>query len=112
MKTQLKRTTTLVIFLFTALITNAQNNKGIFGTENWFNNWTNFKPNNTDYKESTIILSGSINENQTLSKKNIYLLTDIVYVRNNATLTIEPHLAELQNQKIQETVRLERQRLL
>ncbi len=89
MKTQLKRTTTLVIFLFTALI-NAQNNKGIFGSENWFNNWTNFKPNNTDYKESTIILSGSINENHTLSKKNIYLLTDIVYVRNNATLTIEP----------------------
>ena len=29
-----------------------------------------------------------------------------------ATLTIEPHLADLQNRQIQETVRLERQRLL
>jgi hypothetical protein len=90
MKTHLKTITALAILLFTVLFSNAQNNKGIFGNENWFNNWTNFKPNNTEYKESTIILSGSITENLTLTKKNIYLLTDVFYVRNNATLTIEP----------------------
>ena len=69
---------------------NAQNSKGIFGSENWLNNWTNFKPGITEYKDPTVILSGSISENQTLFKKNIYLLNEIVYVKNNATLTIEP----------------------
>ncbi len=89
MKTQLKKFT-LLFLLSTFLLANAQNEKGIFGTENWFNNWTNFKPNNTEYKDPTILLSGIITENQTLSKKNIYLLTDVVYVKNNAVLTIEP----------------------
>lgn len=90
MKTQFTKTLFLVFLMLTILNVNAQNSKGIFGLENWLNNWTNFKPGTTEYKDPTVILSGSISENQTLFKKNIYLLNEIVYVKNNATLTIEP----------------------
>ena len=90
MKTQLKKTTILLFNLFLIINSFGQNNSGIFGTENWLNNWTNFKPGLTEYKEATIILTGSITENTTLSKKNTYLLTNTVYVINNAVLTIEP----------------------
>jgi hypothetical protein len=69
---------------------NAQITKGISGDSNWIKSWTNFKPKTTDYNESTSILSGVINKNTTLYKKNIYLLTGIVYVTSGATLTIEP----------------------
>ena len=68
----------------------AQDSKGLVGNENWFQNWTNFKPGTTEYKESSIILSGTISENITLYKKNVYRLTGQVYVTKNATLTIEP----------------------
>lgn len=90
MKTQFTKTLFLVLLMLAILNVNAQNSKGIFGSENWLNNWTNFKPGITEYKDPTVILSGSISENQTLFKKNIYLLNEIVYVKNNATLTIEP----------------------
>ncbi len=73
MKTQLKKTTLLLFNLFLMINTFGQNNNGIFGTENWFNNWTNFKPGFTDYKDATLILSGLITENTTLmKKKSIY----------------------------------------
>ena len=90
MKTQYFRKAILVYLLVLIQIAFAQNKQGIQGADNWFNNWTNFKPATTDYKESTVILLGIISENLTLYKKNIYLLTDMVYVVNNATLTIEP----------------------
>ncbi len=80
----------LSIALCNVLLVTAQNEKGIVGEVNWFKNWTNFKPKSTIYKESTILLSGEINKNTTLFKKDVYLLSGVVYVTNGATLNIEP----------------------
>ncbi len=68
----------------------SQDSKGISGNENWFQNWTSFKPNTLEYRDANIILSGNINTNTTLFKKNVYTLMGNVYVTNNATLSIEP----------------------
>src|SRR6187402_1844237 len=78
------------VFLLTVFTVNAQQEKGIFGSSNWLNNWTEFKPAKVDYGEATQILAGDITENTTLSKKDVYILQGNVYVTNNAVLTIEP----------------------
>ncbi len=80
----------LALSLLLTFNTFSQDAKGLIGDENWFQNWTNFKPATTEYKEATIILSGTINENTTLFKKNVYRITGNVYVSKNAILTIEP----------------------
>ncbi len=64
--------------------------KGIQGQTNWLESWTNFKPRTTVYKEANIILSGNIDSDMTLNRKNTYQLVGTVYVKNNANLTIEP----------------------
>jgi hypothetical protein len=81
---------TLCILLNSFILSHAQINKGISGDSNWIKSWTNFKAKTTDYNEASNILAGVINQNTTLYKKNIYLLTGNVYVTNGATLTIEP----------------------
>ncbi|MEO8235642.1 MAG: hypothetical protein ABI549_09535 [Flavobacterium sp.] len=86
----MKKTLTTVILLISLFSLNAQEINGIVGSENWFNNWTNFKPKTTEYSEPTQIISGVINENVTLYKKNTYILMNVVYVTNNAILNIEP----------------------
>ena len=68
----------------------AQQEKGIVGSSNWLNNWTEFKPGKIEYNDSNQILFGNITTNITLYKKNTYLLQGPVYVTNNAILTIEP----------------------
>jgi hypothetical protein len=69
---------------------NAQQIKGITGENNWFSNWTNFKPSTTDYNDASQLLTGTISTNLKLTKNNTYRLVGIVYVTNNAVLTIEP----------------------
>jgi hypothetical protein len=69
---------------------NAQQEKGIIGSTNWLNNWTEFKPNKVDYGEANQILAGNIAVNTKLYKKNVYILQGSVYLVSNATLTIEP----------------------
>ncbi|WP_310554742.1 hypothetical protein [Flavobacterium sp.] len=81
---------TQILILFAFCISNAQNNQGIIGDSNWFNNWTNFRPKAVEYKESTKIINGEINVNTTLYRNNVYLLVGTVYVCKNAVLTIEP----------------------
>lgn len=76
--------------MFVAASATAQQEKGIIGSSNWLNNWTEFKPQNTEYNETNQILYGKITTNTTLYKKNTYLLQGPVYVTNNAVLTIEP----------------------
>lgn len=79
------------VFFLTAVCTvNAQQEKGIIGSSNWLNNWTEFKPGKTDYGEATQILAGNITENTKLVKKEIYIIQGNVYVTNNAILSIEP----------------------
>lgn len=80
----------ILLMLLGVSIANAQRNHGITGDSNWFKNWTNFKPKNVEYSKPTNILVGAITENTTLSKRNTYLLSGMVYVANNAVLTIEP----------------------
>jgi len=68
---------------------NAQQEKGIIGTDNWLNPWTEFKPGLVEYGEATEILTGIIGTDTKLYKKNTYMLLGDVFVTNNATLTIE-----------------------
>ncbi|WP_339919620.1 hypothetical protein [uncultured Flavobacterium sp.] len=75
---------------FIVFSVNAQQERGIIGSGNWLNNWTEFKPYKQDYGEANRILAGNISVNTRLEKKNIYLLQGSVYVINNATLTIDP----------------------
>lgn len=81
-----------IIWIFLLVIGNiyAQQEKGIVGTNNWLNNWTEFNPSNIDYGEATQILTGSITKDTKLSKKYVYMLLGSVFVTNNAVLTIEP----------------------
>ncbi|GAA4761322.1 MULTISPECIES: hypothetical protein [Flavobacterium] len=79
-----------VMAMLVATSATAQQEKGIIGSSNWLNNWTEFKPQNTEYNETNQILYGKITTNTTLLKKNTYLLQGPVYVTNNAVLTIEP----------------------
>lgn len=84
---------TLFILLLTLVFNfqgTAQQPKGIYGVANWMNNWTNFKPLTTDYNEATDIITGVISKDTKLYKRNTYQLMGIVYVTNNAVLTIEP----------------------
>lgn len=68
----------------------AQQEKGIIGTNNWLNTWTEFQPNAKDYGEPTQILTGNINKDTKLSKRDTYLLLGNVFVTDSTTLTIEP----------------------
>ncbi|MFH6988298.1 hypothetical protein ACHRVW_11180 [Flavobacterium collinsii] len=80
-----------IITLLSSFFLQAQQQpKGIFGNSNWMNNWTNFKPANTEYSEATNIIAGTINKDTKLLKRNTYQLVGVVYVTNNAVLSIEP----------------------
>jgi hypothetical protein len=81
---------TTALFLLVIFNGNAQQEKGIIGFNSWLNNWTEFKPNKTEYNEPNQILTGTISADTKLYKKNVYLLLGNVYVINKAKLTIEP----------------------
>jgi len=81
---------TALIFLLVLSNSFAQQEKGIIGYDNWLSSWTEFKPSNTDYGEPTQILSGNITKDTKLLKRDVYLLLGDVFVKDSATLTIEP----------------------
>lgn len=78
----------LLFFPFLCLF--SQQEKGIYGSENWLNIWTEFDSSAKQYPEPTQILSGRITEDTKLVKKETYLLLGNVFVTNYATLSIEP----------------------
>ncbi|PXY42663.1 hypothetical protein DMB65_01160 [Flavobacterium cheongpyeongense] len=80
----------IIITLFSTFFLQAQQQKGIIGASNWMNNWTNFKPAAVEYNEATNIIAGTIDKDTKLTKRNTYQLVGVVYVTNNAVLTIEP----------------------
>lgn len=80
----------ILIITFISTFTLQAQQKGITGTSNWMNNWTNFKPLAIEYNEATNIIAGTIDKDTKLTKSNTYQLVGIVYVTNNAILTIEP----------------------
>lgn len=85
-----KRLFAFIIISLSIIPLNAQQIKGITGEENWFANWTNFKPATTDYNEPNQILAGTISTDLKLTRNNTYQLMGTVYVTNNAVLSIEP----------------------
>ncbi|MFV8346928.1 hypothetical protein [Flavobacterium sp. ZB4P13] len=87
----MKKTVLIAILIFINILSiNAQQLKGISGENNWLSNWTNFKPATTEYNDASNILTGIIDSNIKLYKKNTYRLVGTVYVTKNAVLTIEP----------------------
>ncbi|GAA3604342.1 hypothetical protein Q4Q39_09455 [Flavivirga amylovorans] len=80
----------IVVLLLLTGSASAQQEKGIIGTDNWLNNWTDFDPKSADYGEPNEILTGNITEDKKLYKKDIYLLMGNVFVTDSVTLTIEP----------------------
>jgi hypothetical protein len=80
---------TFVAIVLIATNSFGQQEKGIVGSSNWLNNWTDFKPVKTESNETNSILVGNISTNTTLTKNNTYLLQGNVYVINNSVLTIE-----------------------
>ena len=81
---------TIALLLLVFYNGNAQQEKGIIGFNSWLNNWTEFKPNKSEYNEPNQIITGTIAVDSKLYKKNVYLLMGNVYVTNKAKLTIEP----------------------
>ncbi|WP_308992301.1 hypothetical protein QLS71_018200 [Mariniflexile litorale] len=77
------------ILLFVLGNVYAQQEKGIIGANNWLYNWTEFKPNQKQTEEPTQILTGNIDKDTRLLKRETYMLLGNVFVTNNATLTIE-----------------------
>jgi len=88
----MKTTIQIVIFTFfsTFSLQAQQLPKGITGNTNWMANWTNFNPAKIEYNEATNIIAGTIDKDTRLTKRNTYQLVGVVYVTNNAVLTIEP----------------------
>lgn len=76
--------------LISTFLSFSQSNFGIITKDNWIESWTNFNPKKQEYKETNKTLAGTITENTTLSNRYTYLLHGVVYVTNNAVLTIEP----------------------
>ena len=57
----------------------------------WTDNWTNWDPQNTtSYGTSHVNVTASITTNTTWTSNNVYLLQGQIYVKNGATLTIQP----------------------
>lgn len=59
-------------------------------TPMWTDNWTNWDPQNTAYPTPDVIVTTSITTNTTWTNTHTYLLQGQIYVKNGATLTIEP----------------------
>ena len=56
----------------------------------WTDSWTNFDPQNAVYPNTTVDVSANITSDVTWTAGNTYFLKAQIYVKNNATLTIEP----------------------
>ena len=56
----------------------------------WTDTWTEYDPQNKVYPTPTVTISANITTNTTWTAGNTYALGGQIYVKNNATLTIEP----------------------
>ena len=80
----------IVIFIFPFCSLFSQQEKGIYGAENWLSIWTEFNSGDKEFKIPTQILSGNITKDTKLFKKETYLLLGNVFVTDSTSLTIEP----------------------
>ncbi|WP_130735359.1 hypothetical protein [Flavobacterium sp. J27] len=87
----MKKYVYLFVFIYSVFTSlQAQSGMGISEKENGLDYWTEFNPKKKEYREAKKILTGYITENTTLYSRDTYLLQGVVYVTNNAVLTIEP----------------------
>jgi hypothetical protein len=99
-----KKLLSFLSVLFTTLLVNAQTGvvvpeptayRGAFApapVRQWTESWTNFDPQNTAYGTPNVIVNAadSIVTNTTWTSNNVYQLNGLIYISNNATLTIQP----------------------
>lgn len=93
-----KKITALCIALFSATVSFGQffvqtTYRGAFGPEgtyDWTKGWTEFDPEFATYPSTNKTVSTDITSNTTWSTGDVVLLQNKIYVKNGATLTIEP----------------------
>lgn len=56
----------------------------------WTDNWTNFDPQNAVYPTPNVDVTANITTNTNWTAGNTYYLKGQIYIKNNATLTIDP----------------------
>ncbi|MFI5203690.1 MAG: hypothetical protein ACHQF2_04270, partial [Flavobacteriales bacterium] len=56
----------------------------------WTSGWANWDPQNANYPATTVTVSSDITVNTTWSTGQVVFLQNHVYVKNGATLTIQP----------------------
>ena len=96
----MKKIFSLVALLITVLVSHAQNPffevvnyRGAFApapATPWTDGWANFNPQSTVYPAVTDSVSSAITSNTTWTTGKTYLLRGLIYVKNGATLTIQP----------------------
>jgi len=100
----MKKILASIILLLVFYNANAQNSylqqvpyRGAFAAapaSPWTAGWTNFDPQNKVYGDANVTVSSiagdTIKVNTTWTNNNIYLLRGVVYVKDGATLTIQP----------------------
>jgi hypothetical protein len=83
--------------------------RGAFGTsEDWTAGWANWDPQNTNYGTPTVIVEGELTASTTWTSTNIYLIKGFYYVRDGATLTIQPGTVIRGDQDTKGTLLIER----
>jgi len=70
-------------------------------TAMWTDGWANWDPQNTSYNAPTVTVTASITNNTTWTSNNVYLLSGPIYVKNGATLTIQPGTVILGDKAVQ-----------
>ena len=100
----MKKILASLILLLVFYHTNAQNAflqpvqyRGAFAAapaSPWTAGWSNFDPQNTIYPAANVVIDATagdtIKTNTTWTSNNVYLLKGVVYVKDGATLTIQP----------------------
>ena len=96
----MKKFYSLLALLIVSITIHAQNPffevvnyRGAFApapTTPWTDGWTNWDPQNTVYGAPTVTVTTAITTNTTWTSNNVYLIQGLIYVKNGATLTIQP----------------------
>ena len=93
----MKKTYILFMLLLTVFVGNAQitntTYRGAFApapAAMWTDNWTNFDPQNAVYPTPNVDVTTNITTDTHWTACNTYYLRGQIYVKNNATLTIDP----------------------
>ena len=88
---------TLLVFITTFVTAQIEQTayRGAFApapTAMWTDNWTNFDPKNEPYLDAATVVNVTtdITANTTWTTGKTYKLSTLIYVRNNAVLTIQP----------------------